>query len=517
MNATLALNCLSLLGSPQGPAAPAPPPNPEMMSVAEASGPRGLVRNDPGASDGLTLFSPLNSNDTYLVDMDGSVVHQWHTDSPTASGLELLADGTLLRAGREDHEPKFRGGGIGGRIQRLAPDGSLVWSYSLASEDLWHHHDLELLPNGNVLAIAWERIPAEEAIRLGRDPAQVGKAGLWGDVLLEIRPTLPEGGEIVWTWRVRDHLIQDFDPGMQGYGSIPEHPGRVDINADHRDQPPLTAEERQKQEELEEELAAMGYIGGAEEEPEEDAPGGGGTGADAGQRRELDLSGDWLHTNGVAYQAEQDLIVLSSPNLCELWVIDHSTSAAEAAGSSGGRRGHGGELLWRWGNPKNYGRGTESDGRLFGQHDPSWLSFGGGALGLLVFNNGAGRPEGGYSYSSVDELALPFDPKLGFTLDEGAPYGPEEPDWTYAPGRETFFSAFISGAQRLPNGNTLICSGAPGHIFEVTQAGLVVWDYKNPYGGDVDVPEHAGRAPPQALFRATRLARNHPGVVALLD
>jgi hypothetical protein len=516
MTTTLALQFLALLGSPQGAAVPAAPPgpNPDMMSVAEGGPPRGLVSNLPGAFDGVTLFSPLNSNDTYLIDMQGEVVHHWRTDSPTASGLELLDDGTLLRAGREDREPKFRGGGIGGRIQRLAPDGSLVWSYQLASQDLWHHHDLELLPNGNVLAIAWERIPAEEAVGLGRDPAQVGAAGLWGDVVLEIRPTPPEGGEIVWTWRVRDHLIQDFAPGAAGYGSIPDHPERVDINADHRDRPPLTAEERQEQEELEQDLAAMGYIGGAEEEPEE---GAGDAGADAERRRELDLSGDWLHTNAVAYQAEHDLIVLSTPELCELWVIDHSTTTAEAAGSRGGRRGRGGDLLWRWGNPKNYGRGTEADRRLFYQHDPTWLAYGGGALGLLVFNNGRGRPEGDYSYSSVDELVLPFDPQRGFTLEEGAPYGPEEPDWTYAPGRETFFSAFISGAQRLPNGNTLICSGAPGRIFEVTPAGEVVWDFKNPYGGELDPPEHAGRAPPQALFRATRLPLDHPGVAVLLE
>jgi hypothetical protein len=482
-----------------------------MMSVAEGSGPRGLLRNDPEAFDGVTLFSPLNSNDTYLIDMDGEVLHQWRTDSMTASGLYLMNDGTLLRAGREDHEPKFRGGGIGGRIQRLAPDGSVLWSYQLASENLWHHHDLEPLPNGNLLAIAWERLPREEAIRLGREPAQVGAAGLWADVVLEIRPTLPEGGEIVWTWRSQDHLIQDFDPQAAGYGSIPDHPGRIDVNADHRDQPPLTEEERRAAAELEEELAAIGYVGGAEDEEEVETDAGGPASS------ELDRDGDWLHTNAVAYQAEHDLIVLSTPNYCELWIIDHSTTTAEAAGSSGGRYGRGGDLLWRWGNPKNYGRGGEAERRLFYQHDPTWLSYGGGALGLLVFNNGRGRPEGDYSYSSVDELPLPFDPERGFTRAEDAPFGPEEPDWTYAPGREDFFSAFISGAQRLPNGNTLICSGAPGRIFEVTPSGLVVWDFKNPYGGEVEPPEHAGRAPPLALFRATRLPRNHPGVVALLD
>ena len=80
-----------------------------------------------------------------------------------------------------------------------------------------------------------------------------------------------------------------------------------------------------------------------------------------------------------------------------------------------------------------------------------------------------------------------------------------------------FYSAFISGAQRLPNGNTLICSGAAGRLFEVTREGRIVWDYRNPLGGDVDPPDHAGKAPPLALFRGARYAKDHPGVRALLE
>ena len=61
---------------------------------------------------------------------------------------------------------------------------------------------------------------------------------------------------------------------------------------------------------------------------------------------------DWLHTNGIDYNAEYDLIVLSVPRMNELWVIDHSTTTEEALGSTGGRWGKGGDLLWRWGNPR---------------------------------------------------------------------------------------------------------------------------------------------------------------------
>jgi hypothetical protein len=310
------------------------------------------------------------------------------------------------------------------------------------------------------------------------------------------------GAEVVWEWHTRDHLVQDLDPKLPGHGSIADHPGRLDVNFDHRDAAPMTAEELAEQAELEEELRALGYVGGAEDDEEQV------------DRSPYDRSGDWLHTNAVAYLPEHDLIVLSSPELCELLVIDHSTTTAEAAGSTGGRFGKGGEILWRWGNPRNYGHGTDEDKALYYQHDPTWVVGALGDVGLLVFNNGRGRPDG--DYSSVEELILPFDPEHGFAREAGQPFGPEAPDWLYAPGNEAFFSAFISGSQRLPSGNTLICSGAPGRIFEVTPAGDVVWDFKNPYGGEIDPPEHAGRAPSKALFRATRLPRDHPGVAALL-
>lgn len=191
---------------------------------------------------------------------------------------------------------------------------------------------------------------------------------------------------------------------------------------------------------------------------------------------------------------------MSTPHLNELWIIDHSTTTAQAGSESGGRRGHGGALLWRWGNPRNYGAGGAADQRLFGQHNPSWLP--GSAPRLLVFDNGGDRP--GDDYSEVLELALPFDDAHGFTREAGQPFGPAQPAWSYAdPG--TFFSGFISGAQRLPNGDTLICSGAPGRVFEVTPAGHVVWDWRNTLGGEVEPSEQGGKAPPKALFRAWRV------------
>ncbi len=118
--------------------------------------------------------------------------------------------------------------------------------------------------------------------------------------------------------------------------------------------------------------------------------------------------------------------------------------------------------------------------RLFAQHNAHWIAKGlPGAGHILVFNNGGGRTDG--SYSSVDEIVLPVDDKGNYLVKPGTIYGPDKAIWSYsAPKKADFYSSFISGTQRLPNGNTLICSGANGTIFEVTPEKEIVWKYINP-------------------------------------
>jgi len=116
----------------------------------------------------------------------------------------------------------------------------------------------------------------------------------------------------------------------------------------------------------------------------------------------------------------------------------------------------------------------------------------------------------------VEELVLPFDPDKGFLREPGEAFGPEEPAWIYQE-KGDFFSSFISGAQRLPNGNTLICEGSTGRLIEVTPAGERVWLYENVYGGDTDRGENAPPVPPKAIFRCLRYGVDHPGVARLRD
>lgn len=195
------------------------------------------------------------------------------------------------------------------------------------------------------------------------------------------------------------------------------------------------------------------------------------------------MEGDWMHINSVAYNAELDQIMLSVHEFSEVWIIDHSTTTEEAATHVGGRGGKGGDLLYRWGNPIVYRSGTDVDQQLFAQHCAHWIDDGApGAGNMLVFNNGSGRP--GENYSSVDEVVLPRSASGSYEKRKYLPFGPPEAQWTYcAPNKSSFFSMLISGAQRLPNGNTFICSGTQGLLFEVTPEGEVVWLYKHPGAG----------------------------------
>lgn len=260
--------------------------------------------------------------------------------------------------------------------------------------------------------------------------------------------------------------------------------------------------DRMSAEEMEQ-LEALGYLG-ADDKEKQTSPGRRGG------------SADWLHCNAIAYNPQHDLIAISSLGNNEIWILDHSTTTEEAKGHSGGRYGKGGDFLYRWGNPLAYRLGFATDQRLFAQHDVHWIPEGlPGAGDLLIFNNGRGRSDG--SYSSVDQIDVPFTAEGGFHRDEGQAWGPAEPVWSYtAPEKKDFNSFFISGAQRQPNGNTLICAGSTGTFFEVTDAKDEVWRYVSPVrppntidDGEVK-PGSRGGFMRYIVFRVYRFAHDYP-------
>src|SRR5215471_14382939 len=93
----------------------------------------GLIRNDPGAFQGYTLISPLQSKTTFLIDMNGRVIKLWETDSTPSSLAYLLDNGHLLRAGELANGPFARFAGIGGKVQEFDWDGNIVWDFVYAT------------------------------------------------------------------------------------------------------------------------------------------------------------------------------------------------------------------------------------------------------------------------------------------------------------------------------------------------------------------------------------------------
>ncbi len=315
----------------------------------------GLMVNTAESYPGYTLFAPSTTKTTYLINQNGERVHSWQSDYLPMTA-ELMPNGDILRAGLLPANPRMHASGSSGILERFNWAGERTWFYKLNTNQYRSHHDFEVLPNGNILLIAWEYHTKADAIANGRDPKTIEQGSLWPDVVLEIKPRPRSGGDIVWKWSIWDHMLQNRDPNKPNYMNPAKHPERIDINYRRE-----------------------------------------GTGQGG-------FPADWAHTNAIDYDPITDQIMLSPREFSELWVIDHSTTTAEARGSKGGKHGKGGDLLYRWGNPAAYKQGTFQDQVLSYQHDTQFIKPGlRGEGNFLVFNNGWVRPNG--NYSSVDEIA----------------------------------------------------------------------------------------------------------------
>ncbi len=375
------------------------------------------------AQDGLTLYQGFSGTTALMVDGLGATSHSWMVSEGPGLSVYVMPNGDLMRT------RKLTTGlaGAGGGIERVSWDGVVSWQYEHFSPTLIPHHDIAVLPNGNVLMLIGVVLGDVEAISQGRDPSTAG-ATFTVDKIIEVQQTGPTTGAVVWEWDVWDHLIQDFDSMLPNFGVVADHPELFNLN-----------------------YPAVN-------------------------------TSDWTHFNGIDYNAELDQIAFSTPTLDQIFIIDHSTTTAEAAGHTGGNSGKGGDILYRYGNPESYDRGTALDKKIFGAHDIQWIPRGRpGAGNLLFFNNGQGRPTG--NWSSVDEIVPPMDAMGNYTIMPGMAFGPSTLEWSYD-DIGNFYSAIMSGCQRLPNGNTLVCEATAGRLFEVTDLGATTWNYVNPAPGN---------------------------------
>jgi hypothetical protein len=416
----------------------------------------GLLQHSAGTlDDGFVLFAPIGSTTTYLIDKCGKKVKTWPSTYKPGQSCYILQDGTLLRAGNTNNTT-FTAGGKGGIIEKIDWSGNVSWSYTISSATECQHHDIKALPNGNVLAIVWESKTNTQAIAEGRNPS-LTTATVWSEKIIEIQPVGPTGGNIVWEWHLWDHLVQDFDNTKPNYGVVATSPQLINVNYS----------------------ASSSTITGT----------------------------DWIHMNSIDYNASLNQILISSHSFDEIWIIDHSTTTAQAASHTGGNSNQGGDILYRWGNPQAYNNGTISNQKLFGQHNAQWIESGMPYQNqIMIFNNGNGRTGG--NYSTIEIINSPVS---GFTYTPTLPYLPTATSWIYnSSNTYSLYAQNISGAQQLPNGNVLFCNGPSGTFSEINTTGAKLWEYVNPVNG-TGIINQSVTPTANLAFRCSFYASNYVG------
>ncbi len=296
-------------------------PEPEEVIVSENI----EVYNDKLLENSYVLAVENGGDKSYLLNKKGERLHEWNFDANLGNDFEILPDGRALGIFKVE-DPVFSFGGFGGIIRIVKQDGSIEWEFEYASDNVVAHHDVEMLPNGNVLFLVWEKIDPTIAQENGVD----FDSTIYPEKLIEVNP---KTDEIVWEWRSWDHIIQDRDNTLPNYGVIKDNPQLININYSLPD------------------------------------------------------DGDIMHANGIDYDALNDLVFISVNFFSEVWVVDHSTSTIEASGHTGGDFNKGGDLVYRFGNPGAYDN-TFGERLFYNNHFPNLLVDNQpGAGNVLIFVN----------------------------------------------------------------------------------------------------------------------------------
>ncbi|MBP6455706.1 MAG: aryl-sulfate sulfotransferase [Chitinophagaceae bacterium] len=357
--------------------------------------------------NGYTLYSNMNSTSAYLMDTFQATYHTWSGLAQTNYSSFLEPGGNLVRSVKLNGV-SFVGGPIGGKIQKHDYAGNLIWDFTYSTVDYCQHHDICPMPNGNVLLISYERKSAAEVSAAGGNNA----IEMWPDKIVEVQPTGLTTGNIVWEWKAWDHLMQNVDNTKSNYvTSLVNNPGLLNIN--------------------------------------------------------YKQTKDWMHMNGVDYNPILDQVAFSSHNLNEIYIIDHSTTTAEAASHTGGNSGKGGDILYRWGSPQAYGASGADIINV--THDAHWIKEGVPNAGRLSCVNNKGMS--GPNTTTFDNVITPIN---GYNYDIVT-------GQAYAPASYTSrivgqgYTSNMGSSEELPNGNTLLCLATTGKIYEVDPNGNTLW------------------------------------------
>ncbi|HEX5108739.1 MAG TPA: aryl-sulfate sulfotransferase [Vicinamibacterales bacterium] len=433
--------------------------------------PTGTTIYEPArAWSGFTVLSPLNTPSAIVIDMNGTVVKQWEGYNNSAGGpARVLPGGDVIaaagaRPGRQESVELVQRDFEGNIIWRFdrneqiqSNDGQMIWSAR-------QHHDWqrEDFPAGYYSPDARPARSGSNTLLLThtdhRQP-DVADVLLQDDRLIEVSPK----GEIVWQWIAGEHL------GELGFSES----ARAAIRGAGRGGAPRGD-------------GARGDGPRGNGARGDGAGPGGGRGAGPGRGG---AGFDWLHVNSATYVGPNRWFDAGDRRFAPNNVIISSRQANVLAIVA-----RDGKVVWRLGPDFLESEATRAIGQIIGQHHAHFIPKGlPGAGNLLVFDNGGASgygppsgiaPNGTGVYARSNSRVLEIDP-VALKLV-----------WSYtAPGR--FFSTNISGAQRLPNGNTLVTAGAGGRLFEVTTDGRIVWEYLNPL--------FAGAQGSNAVYRSYRV------------
>ena len=416
--------------------------------------PTGTTIYDPTQCwNGYTVFQPIMNDPTSpgatLIDMNGNAVHQW-------KGLDgfpnKVLPGGFIMGNTGVRNPKYGFQDMTDLVQ-VDWEGNIVWGfhgYELVEdpgqEKTWmarQHHDYQRQGNpvGYYVPGADPLVNRGHTLLLTHKNLQNPKISdklLLDDTIIEVT----WDGQIVWEWQCSDHFDElGFDDVAKK--TLAQNPAMKDT--------------------------------------------GGGM-------------GDWMHINSMSTlgpnrwfdagdkRFHPDNIIWDSRQSNILAITDKKT----------------GKIVWRVGPDYTASEALQKLGQIIGQHHAHMIPRGlPGEGNILVYDNGGwagyGAPNPGAMTGMNNALrdysrVLEFDP---VTLEIVWQYTPKEAGFVVPLNASLFYSGFISSAQRLPNGNTLITEGAGGRIFEVTPKHEIVWEYVSPYKG--------GQRNMNIVYRAYRL------------
>nr|WP_287410666.1 aryl-sulfate sulfotransferase [Pseudodesulfovibrio sp.] len=390
--------------------------------------------------NGFTVFgTEVEAEGTVLIDMNGNVVKQWTDICQAEHPPKLLKGGYLAGAKRPSPEKKGRTWGDesstdlvvvdwNDKVVRKIPRAGMHHDYQFEGNPVGYHAPGMPVDNrkGKMLILSHKFVHNDK----------ITKKELYDDYIVEV----DKNGKIIWEWLASDHFDEmnfppEFKKTLRKYPtfSMTRTPGKK--------------------------------------------------------------GGDWIHVNAASYLGPNkwydedpktysmfnpDNIIISNRQTNTSCIIDKKT----------------GKLVWQIGpyyykdsvwefNGKKYKKAYKKLGQIIGQHHTHMIPKGlPGEGNIMVYDNGgyAGygprNPGAPYGWSNARRdysRVIEFDPR---TLKIVWEHSAKQMGMR---NKYQFYSDYVSSAQRLPNGNTMITNGAVGQFQEVTPDHEIVWEYISPY------------------------------------